>query len=125
MFFFETNWTVGVPPDTEIKFGMGPAKETQGLKVDTALKDSLAESMNSMMIDSAKLPTEERQLRSDVKTIQSWTNDTFASNPQALFDHLANVKLAVANTREPNTLKYLKRALEHLEKLARTGTSPA
>ena len=81
--------------------------------------------MNSMMIDSAKLPTEERQLRSDVKIIQSWTNDTFAGNPQALFDHLANVKLAVANTMEPNVLKYLKRALEHLEKLARTGTSPA
>lgn len=78
-----------------------------------------------MMIDSAKLPTEERQLRNDVKLIQAWTNDTFANNPQALFDHLANVRLAVANTKEPNILKYLKRALDHLEKLARTGTSPA
>lgn len=93
--------------------------------MDTALKDSLAESMNSMMIDSAKLPTEERQLRSDVKVIQSWTNDTFAGNPQALFNHLANVRLAVANTKEPGILKYMKRALDHLEKLARTGTSPA
>lgn len=50
--------------------------------------------METMEIDSAKLPGEERQLKRDVETICSWTADTFRLDPQPLFDHFKNLKVA-------------------------------
>jgi hypothetical protein len=73
-----------------------------------------------MTIDSALLPKEDRELQRDIKTVLSWTPQTFAADHLACVNHANNIKGAYLMAPEgSNARKMLKKAVVHMETIVK------
>ncbi len=69
-----------------------------------------------MTLDSALLPSEDKELSRDIKIVLAWTPQTFENNHQACVEHAKNIRGAYEIAADgSNAKKLLKKAVIHME----------